>query len=297
MKRLLGFWIVLILCGGPARAQTAVATRNVNLRPNASTDDSPIEKIKSGAQLQLLETHPTNGFYHVQAPDRQSGFVWAKNVRVQEIGSNPTPTSGQTLFARLMASRKTAVGQPLSIDGTEVCGPEGDATSQAAQKLNDNKNRTDVPGQTEYVEIAWDDLKNLPKNRVSDFEGAPVTVIGFLSHQIKVETGGESTNCHLHANAEVDWHIYLTKSPAQGIRDAIIVETTPRTRPSHTWTTTMLHPLVDARTQVRIGGWLMYDFEHTGVIGTQRATVWEVHPITRIEVQQNGQWIDLDDPQ
>jgi hypothetical protein len=28
--------------------------------------------------------------------------------------------------------------------------------------------------------------------------------------------------------------------------------------------------------------------EHTRVIGSQRATVWEVHPITRIEVQQNG---------
>jgi hypothetical protein len=46
--------------------------------------------------------------------------------------------------------------------------------------------------------------------------------------------------------------------------------------------------------EVRISGWLVYDFEHFGVIGTRRATVWEVHPITVIEVQQNGQWIDLD---
>src|SRR6266550_4113053 len=37
----------------------------------------------------------------------------------------------------------------------------------------------------------------------------------------------------------------------------------------------------------------MYDTEHMGVIGTQRATVWEGHPITRIEVQSNGQWVDL----
>ena len=59
----------------------------------------------------------------------------------------------------------------------------------------------------------------------------------------------------------------------------------------------MLKPLVDSSTLVRIGGWLMYDFEHVGAIGTQRATVWEVHPVTRIQVQRNGQWIDLDNQQ
>jgi hypothetical protein len=44
----------------------------------------------------------------------------------------------------------------------------------------------------------------------------------------------------------------------------------------------------------RISGWLLYDFEHTGAIGTQRATVWEVHPITKIAVKQNNTWVDLD---
>jgi hypothetical protein len=38
----------------------------------------------------------------------------------------------------------------------------------------------------------------------------------------------------------------------------------------------------------------MYDIEHVNVIGKERATVWEVHPITRIEIQKNGQWVDLD---
>jgi hypothetical protein len=140
------------------------------------------------------------------------------------------------------------------------------------------------------------DLESLPFDHISDFVGAPVRVVGFLSHQIKVEnTGnGESTNCNLTGDNEVDWHIYLTNSSAQPISQAIIVETTPRTRPQHNWTTNMLTAFVDSQTQVRISGWLMYDSEHVGVIGTQRATVWEVHPITRIEVQNNGQWVDLD---
>jgi hypothetical protein len=193
-----------------------------------------------------------------------------------------------------MAARKTAVGQPLVMNGTQVCGPEGDATDPNAQTLNDNKNRTDVPGASDYVDIKWDDLKNLPADRVTDFQGAPVTVVGFLSHRVQVETGGESTNCHLHSPDQVDWHMYLTNAPAQGIADAVIAETTPRTRPAHKWTTASVGSLVDSSTQVRISGWLMFDFEHTNVIGTQRATVWEVHPITRIEIQKSGQWVDLD---
>ena len=92
----------------------------------------------------------------------------------------------------------------------------------------------------------------------------------------------------------MDWHIYLTNSSAQPISQAVIVETTPRTRPQHKWTTDMLTPIVDSQTKVRISGWLMYDTEHVNVIGTQRATVWEVHPITKIEVQNNGAWVDLD---
>jgi hypothetical protein len=51
---------------------------------------------------------------------------------------------------------------------------------------------------------------------------------------------------------------------------------------------------VNTNTQVRITGWLLYDWEHLGVVGQERATVWEVHPITKIEVQQNGTWVDVE---
>jgi len=43
----------------------------------------------------------------------------------------------------------------------------------------------------------------------------------------------------------------------------------------------MLAPLVDSQTQVRISGWLMFDTEQINVIATQRATVWEVRPVTK----------------
>jgi len=320
MKRFLCSLVLALFCVIGA-AQTAVVTRNVNLRPDASTDNPPLETLKRGARLTLLEPEATDGYYHVQAPDGQSGFVWSKNIRVSGPAptpnptplptpspvptpipgpsSTPTPSASPTstpgdVFAQLMAARKAAVGQPLVINGTQVCAAEGDSSDPNTQALNDNKNRTDLPGASDYVEIGWNDLKSLPSNRVADFQGAPVMVVGFLSHHVQVETGGESTNCHLHSPDQVDWHMYLTNAAAQGIADAVIVETTPRTRPAHKWTTATVGSVVDTATQVRISGWLMYDIEHVNVIGKQRATVWEVHPITRIEVQRNGQWVDLD---
>ena len=107
--------------------------------------------------------------------------------------------------------------------------------------------------------------------------------------------GAESTNCGLTSPNEVDWHMYLTNQPKQGIAQALIVETTPRTRPLHSWGKKTLDALVDSNTRVRISGWLMYDSEHISAIGTQRGTGWEVHPITRIETQgANGNWKNIE---
>lgn len=298
MKHVLRLFILSILWVTGATAQTAVVNRNVNLRSDSSTASDIIETLKPGDQLQLVSASKTNGFYHITAADGKDGWVWAKNVKI--LGVTPTPTTAPApaadLFSQLMSARKTAVGQPLILNGSQVCGPTGDATNQTAISLNNNKNRTDVPGDSDYVDIGWSDLANLPSDRLNDFVSAPVRVVGFLSHKINVENSGngESTNCHFTADNEVDWHIYLTSSAAQQISMAIIFETTPRTRPQHKWTTSMLSALVNSQNQVRISGWLMYDSEHIDVIGKQRATVWEVHPITKIEIQSNGAWVDIE---
>jgi hypothetical protein len=58
---------------------------------------------------------------------------------------------------------------------------------------------------------------------------------------------------------------------------------------------------------VRISGWLMFDPLHydqmwqydsaADTTGTKaRITLWEIHPITRIEVFKNGTWRSLDTP-
>jgi hypothetical protein len=233
------------------------------------------------------------------------GWVLAKNVSTSGTSTGPANSSGNnnannalsSLLAQLAAARVKAVPQPLVISGQTVCGSTGDASNPKAQVLDSKKNRTDIPQPGTYIPAGWGVLANLPSAQPEQLQDAPVEVEGYLSHRIQVENNGsgESTNCHLLNADEVDWHMYLTSQPAQGIADAIIVETTPRTRPFHSWDKSTLDALVDSNTKVRISGWLMYDSQHVGAIGTQRATVWEVHPITRIETQDaNGAWKNIE---
>jgi hypothetical protein len=77
---------------------------------------------------------------------------------------------------------------------------------------------------------------------------------------------------------------------------AIVVETTPRVRELHVkWTPSALVPWVNSSAPVRISGWTLLDPEHRSHLGKYRSTLWEIHPVTRIEVFKNGQWIDADE--
>lgn len=199
--------------------------------------------------------------------------------------------SSADIVSKLSAAKIPAVGQPLKIDGQVVCGAKGNSKDSKVQDLDNNKNRTDVS--TKYVPITWDSMKSLSADKVDDIQGAPVVVMGYLSDKVHVESK-ESTNCDLVKPDEVDWHMYLTKSPTQPISEALVVEATPRVRPMHKWTTESLEKYVNKDQQIRVSGWLIYDFEHTDVIGKERAAVWEVHPITKIEVNSGGKWVNVE---
>src|SRR5882762_7997553 len=95
MKRLLKLAVLLLLSLGLAVGQTGTVTRNVNLRPDPSTDDDPIAKLKTGTQVELLEPDPTSGFFHVKA-NGQTGWVWAKRIRLQTGPTPPAPGPSPT---------------------------------------------------------------------------------------------------------------------------------------------------------------------------------------------------------
>ena len=327
MKRLFALiwfclWATFVL------PQTATVTRNVNLRPDPSTDHAPLAKLRPPAPLALVEPHATNGFYHVKA-GQQQGWVWGHNIKIQLQQPPPgLPGNGSLIepspVSQISSGWDKGTPQNTIFHGNEgQCGESGDGGDTATNLL---KNRIDVPAAYHYV--IWDAINQVTYphganrsrmdwtqsqlNQIAPFEGVPIAVEGYL-YKVKVESssanstsGGESTNCHAHLASDVDWHMPLTAQSGQGENLAIIVETTPRMRQLHpNWTVNRLKPWTEhvnnqanpafKGQRVRISGWLMFDPEHQDMITSGlRSTLWEIHPITKIEVFQNGGWADLD---
>lgn len=312
-ETILGLALALgILAAAPLAAQdsvgTLIVTRNVNLRRTPSTAIAEIRLLRPPDELVLVAAGDSNGYYHVRTEDDETGWVWRRNVR---------PAGADDEAPALAATVPPATSfdahwiKPLLTSGTftsagRQCGPTGDGGDEETNRL---KNRTDVP--PGYHDVTFEALAGLPYpvdkphrhdwttahlNDIARYEGTPVRVIGYIV-ALKPQTGGsgESTNCHWTGAAEVDWHIALVGEPGKGEEESVVVETTPRVRRNHPqWTAPRLRPWVDAAAPVRISGWLMLDPEHRNHLGRYRGTLWEVHPITQIEVWQDTAWVSLD---
>jgi hypothetical protein len=129
---------------------------------------------------------------------------------------------------------------------------------------------------------------------IEPFEGIPVRAVGYIV-AIKPQNGGkgEGTNCHQNQNGDVDAHLAFVEHAGDPESTAIVIEWTPRILKSHpNWTKAKLSKYVDK--QVRITGWLMVDPDHYGHLGKYRNTIWELHPITAIEVTSGSKFVNLD---
>jgi len=104
----------------------------------------------------------------------------------------------------------------------------------------------------------------------------------------------ESANCLVLANT--DTHIHVGLRPDAPERERFIVEVTPRLQEwarglGRDWSAEGLQASFVGR-WCRIEGWLMFDSEHDGEaehtapgrMENGRATAWELHPVTTIEI-------------
>jgi hypothetical protein len=55
-----------------------------------------------------------------------------------------------------------------------------------------------------------------------------------------------------------------------------------------------LKRIANRHERVRISGWLMFDGEHPDQVGKTRGTLWEIHPVMRIDVLKSDGWTYLD---
>ena len=184
------------------------------------------------------------------------------------------------------------------------CPIEGKGGDPALNRL---KNRTAIPASFESID--FEELVNLdvpagvskkPRTQwsratLATLEGPEkraVQVVGYLLG-VKLE-GREATNCGSDAPEERDFHLWLANSADDQRSDAVVVEVTPRVRAQRpSWSLTTLKRFVRQRSRVRISGWLMLDEGHPEQVGKTRVTLWEIHPILRIEVWSAGRWREL----
>jgi hypothetical protein len=176
-------------------------------------------------------------------------------------------------------------------------------TSRVADALlNQAKNRTDIPSAPDDVSIA--DIKSLtqptdwttgqPRDSIAATEGWQVRITARLK-SVKKE-GAESCNCDIGTQVNTDVHLALVDRLADDESESVTAELTPRVRAAGSHTATWIASQLTKYQGkfVRLTGWVMLDTAHVHhshllpgeiPIGpVNRATDWEIHPVTRFEV-------------
>ncbi len=181
-----------------------------------------------------------------------------------------------------------------SLETYNGCGMEGDARSAGVRALNRLKNRYTAPQQIDpAITLAAMLAPGRDTGRWKVKQGAEI--VGYV---FDMKVGGiESVNCHARSANERDTHIELVLDPMAGSpTQRVIVEVTPRWRAimaaqGMDWSTRALRDRLLGR-WIKVRGWMLFDMEHQnesentapGRPRNWRATAWEVHPITSIEV-------------
>ncbi|MBS1772249.1 MAG: hypothetical protein JST82_05270 [Bacteroidetes bacterium] len=187
----------------------------------------------------------------------------------------------------------------LNIDG-EPCGMHGSSKEGTKEYLqNPFKNRYNFPKKENInTKIQINDLISSKATFDKFNQNTAVEVTGYV-YDVKVG-GTESCNCKTTNSGFKDTHIELTPDAENtGPENRLIVEVTPRIRQilekqGEDWSTSTLKQRIKGHT-VKIQGWLFYDHSHeleSFVLDPEdnkgrknwRASCWEVHPITNIEI-------------
>ena len=187
--------------------------------------------------------------------------------------------------------------QPPHSSTYDGCGPTGSAKRAQEMYLNPFKNRDHVPAPSDIskkITLAGMLAPGEDKNRYGYLMAARIT--GYVA---SAKVGGiESCNCKAKDLPHRDTHIDVVLSPKDygNEKRHVIVEVTPRIRKlmaaqGKDWTTPTLHKTLPGHL-VRFTGWMFYDTEHRPQAfntapdnpNDWRATVWEIHPVTNIEI-------------
>ena len=196
-------------------------------------------------------------------------------------------------FALLGANAQAPASNMDDFDG---CGLDGTATTARLKNLNQLKNRYTVPDASQINHAITLSALLAPgddKTRWTSTNGAEVT--GFV---LDVKPGGsETSNCGKADAGHTDSHIELVLHATDTVTtQSVVVEVTPRLQAimrnaGTDWTTKALRKQI-LHKWVKVRGWMTFDSQHanaaentnSGGAHNWRATAWEIHPVTDIQV-------------
>ena len=174
-----------------------------------------------------------------------------------------------------------------------MCPSSGAAVTPGRREFMRLKNRAAVPGPEDFdANVTLEALLRPGEDRGRWSESRAGRVEGYVVEV--VEGGMEAANCFSYR--ERDLHIHVTARPDAPRREWLVMEVTPRTRRQAAgrgldWSAAALRAELVGR-RCRFEGWLLFDRSHVGESentapgspGNWRATAWELHPVTSIEV-------------
>jgi hypothetical protein len=185
-----------------------------------------------------------------------------------------------------------AAAVPTLLHGT-ACPAGGAVVTPGGREFARLKNRTELPGVSDFdPDVSLEVLLRPGEDRGRWSEARAGRIEGYV---VEVAGGGiEAANCYSYRERDV--HIHVASRPDAPRREWVVVEVTPRVRrrvaeSDLDWSADALREKILGR-RCRFEGWLLFDREHAdesehtapGSPGDWRATAWELHPVTSIEI-------------
>lgn len=206
--------------------------------------------------------------------------------------------SALILFCGLVLA---AGGATLRAQGSGSCPPQGDAKKAKIRHYNELGARLEEPSDDDYDDTADIDALIAPGDDSLRWESD--TAVEITAYVVDVRDGGAtSANCHSADPANHD--TILDLAPGQSVSDnshRMIAVITPRwrrlmARNQIDWTTGAIRAKY-LQQYVRLRGWLLFNPDaasrsvNTAPLagaGVTRATAWEIHPVTGIELSDDS---------
>ena len=184
----------------------------------------------------------------------------------------------------------------LTLPDSSECGLDGSAKRNNDKALNRLKNRYNFPRKSDIdTSFNWEKINEPTDDRRKFNARRAVILRGYV---VSVSIGSvETCNCNSLDPAYRDTHIIFApnKESKDDKTQYVVAEVTPRMRimmkeKGIDWSQKALKKLRGH--VIELEGWLFYDFKHgersvkvrPDAESVNRATAWEIHPITRITV-------------